>query len=315
MENFFDYYELNKSSDDFKSVFRKEQTGKICRFCNHSFPTVSFKNTPHIMPELFGRNNMTSNFECDDCNKKFQKFETDTSTMIQHYVSLLNIKTKKGVPTFQSIKKEEHYSTTLKSINSQPNFNFRTNLSDFEYNEKEKTLTVSFRTKKFSPFSVYKTFLKIGISLLSDKELQENNHYIDFLNLNEPLINGMQVWNSFRYMLKTKYYTTPKADLYKAKQTLIDNEVFPEYVLLICFSNIIFQFFLPISNKNILEYNKQDKLRIEMFPSFLYDDVSKLKAVEIYNLDFAEEKKISITDKVVLLYDKIDRNITKNTSS
>ena len=278
MESFLNYYELIKSTNDFKSVFTKEQSGKTCRFCNQSFPIVSFTNTPHIMPELFGRNNMTSNFECDECNKRFQKFETDTSTMIQHYVSLLNIKTKKGVPTFQSIKNEEHYSTTLKSINNQLNLNFRTNLTDFKSNEEDKTLTVNFRTKKFSPFSVYKTFLKIGISLLTDEELKENNHYIDFLDSEEPIMNGMQVWNSYRYMLKTKYYTTPIAYLYKAKKTLIENEVFPEYVLLICFSNMIFQFFLPISNKNIQEYNKQDKLRIELFPSFLYDDINKLNA-------------------------------------
>jgi hypothetical protein len=112
-------------------------------------------------------------------------------------------------------------------------------------------------------------------------------------------------------MLKTKYYAIPRADLYKAKKTLINNEVFPEYVLLISFSNIIFQFFLPISNKNIQEYNKQDKLRIEVFPSFLYDDITKLKAVEMSNLDLAEIKKVSITDKVILYYDRIDRNIKK----
>lgn len=315
MENFFDYYELNKSADDFKSVFTKRQKGKTCRFCNRSYPTVSFTNTPHIMPELFGRNNMTSNFECDECNQKFQKFETDTSTMMQHYVSLLNIKTKKGVPTFQSIKGKEYYSTTLKSINNQLNLNFRTNLSDFKYNEEEKTLTVYFRTKKFSPFSVYKTFLKIAISLLTDEELQENSHYIDFLNLEEPVKNGMQVWNLYKYMLKTKYYSTPRADLYKAKKTLIDIEVFPEYILLISFSNIIFQFFLPISNKNIQEYNNQNKLRCELFPSFVYDDITKLKAIEMYDLDLSEIKKVSLTDKVVLYYDRIKRDIKKQTDN
>jgi len=314
-ENFLDYYKLNKSTNDFKSLFTKKQSGKTCRFCNCSFPTVSFINTPHIIPELFGRNNMTSNFECDECNKKFQKFETDTSTMIQHYVSLLNIKTKKGVPTFQSIKNEEYYSTTLKSVNNQLNLNFRTNLSDFEYNEKEKTLTVCFRTKKFSPFSIYKIFLKIGISLLTDDEFEENNHFIDFLNLEEPSMNGMQVWNSFRYMLKTKYYKIPVAYLYRAKKTLVNNDVFPEYVLLICFSNIVFQFILPISNKNIQEYTNQRKLRIELFPSFLYDDIARLKAIEMYDLDLSEIRKISITDKVVLHYDRIDRDIKRNTNN
>jgi len=307
MESFFDYYNLHKSSNDITDRFIKDPTNKICKFCGVSHPEVSFDTTPHIIPELFGRNNLTSNFECDTCNQKFQKFESDTSTMVQHYLSLLNIKTKNGVPTFQSIKKPDEYSTTLKSSGNSRNLYFGNNLTDFEFNDEEKSLSVKFRTRKFRPFSVYKIFLKMGISLLTDEELKMNYHYLEFLNSKEPIIDGRQVWTTFRYMLKTKYHLVPKVNLYKAKTTLQDNTEFPEFAILVNFANIIFQFFLPISKKNMDEHNPENRLRLELFPAFVLDDITQLKRIELYQLDLNEVRKVSITDNIVLHYDQRQR--------
>ncbi|MBN8837684.1 MAG: hypothetical protein J0I09_10510 [Sphingobacteriia bacterium] len=303
MESFFDFYELHNSTNKILP-FRSSPSIKRCRFCNEQYPSVTFNNVPHLVPELFGRNNLTSNFECDKCNKKFQKFENDTATMIQHYLALLNIKTKKGTPTFQSVKIPYGNSTILKSINNSRNLNFGTNLNDFNYDEQEKSLTIKFRTKKFRPFSVYKIFLKMGLSLLTEEELKTNRHYFEFLNSEEPIMNGMQIWTIQRYMLKTKFHLIPNVNLYRAKKTLINNTEFPEYVLLINFANIIFQFFLPISIKNINEHNDENRLNLELFPSFVLDDITRLKEIDMYSLELNETNKISITDKVILYYEK-----------
>ncbi len=112
--SFLHHYDLHKSTTDIVDKFRKNPTGKTCRFCNKKSPEVSFDTIPHIIPELFGRNDLTSNFECDSCNQLFQKFECDTSNMIQHYLGLLRIKTKHGIPSFQSIKNCNEFSTYLK---------------------------------------------------------------------------------------------------------------------------------------------------------------------------------------------------------
>lgn len=298
------HYDLHKSTDEITDKFRKNLIDKTCRFCNRKFPEVSFDTVPHIIPELFGRNDVTSNFECDLCNQLFQKFESDTSNMIQHYLGLLRIKTKNGIPIFQSKKSSNETSTFLKQIDNTVNLSFGTNLKDFKFDEDNKTLTVKFRTKNFRPFSVYKTFLKMGISLLTDEELKDNSHYLEFLNSNEPIKNGMQHWTAYRYMLKSKMHCEPKVNLYKAKETIQNNVVYPEYMLLINFSNIIFQFFLPISIKNMNEFNKDNQLKIELFPSFLLDDLAKLQNIEMYKLELSESDKVSITDTVVLQYEK-----------
>lgn len=308
MESFFDYYDLHKSTTDITERFLKDPTGKVCKFCKTAYPFVSFDTAPHSVPELFGRNNLTSNYECDTCNQRFQKFESDTSTMVQHYLSLLNIKTKNGVPTFQSIKKPDEYSTTLKSKgNNNRSLYFGTNLNDFKFNDEAKSLTVNFRTRKFRPFSIYKIFLKMGISLLTEDELKMNDHYLDFLNSEEPISDGRQIWTAFRYMLKTKYHIAPKVNLYKAKNTLLNNIEFPEFAILINFANIVFQLFLPISKKNIEEHRPENQLRLELFPAFALEDITKLKSVELYYFDLKETNKISITDNIILHYDKRER--------
>ncbi len=304
MESFFDYYDLHKSTSDITDRFIKDPKNKQCKFCGATHPNASFDTTPHIIPELFGRNNLTSNFECDNCNQKFQKFESDTSTMVQHYLSLLNIKTKNGVPNFQSLKKPDEYSTTLKTNGNNRNLYFGTNLNDFQFNDEEKSLTVNFRTRKFRPFSVYKIFLKMGISLLTEEEFKMNDHYLEFLNSDEPITDGRQIWTAFRYMLKTKYHIVPKVNLYKAKNTLQDNVEFPEFAILVNFANIVFQFFLPISKKNMDEHKPENKLRLELFPAFVLDDITRLKRIELYHFDLNETDKVSITDNIVLHYDR-----------
>lgn len=304
MESFFDFYQLHKSTTDYVNLYFENPIGKECRFCRRAYPQVSFQNIPHVIPELFGRNSTSSNFECDHCNARFQKYESDVSTMVQHYLTLLEIKTKKGIPIFQSKKKMGERSTMLRSQSNRRNFQFQNNLDDFELDKNKGTLTVDFRTKVFSPFSVYKIFLKVGISLMSDEEILSNKHYLDFLYSEEPITNGMQHWLAYRYMLKTKYYKTPKVNLYKAKNTLINGNEFFEYSIVVCFSNIVFQFFLPASSKNIAEHSSKNHLKVELFPSFILDRLEDIRVIDMYNLDLSETEKVSITDKIVFYFDK-----------
>lgn len=310
MDYFLTYYELHRSSNDLIDKYRKDPIDKKCRFCGKSYPEVSFSAIPHIIPELFGKNSITSNFECDSCNTKFQRYECDVATMAQHYLSLLRIRTKHGVPTFQSHKKQREQSTTLKVDRNTLRLDFGHNLSDFKYDHENKLFLVKFRTKNFRFYNVYKVFLKMGISLLSDDEILDNEHFLDFLDSDEPIENGMQIWMAYRYILKTKYSLSPKIDLYKAKNVVVGTDEFPEYILLISFANVMFQFCLPISIKNMEVHEKRNTLRYELFPFFVLDGITTIDMdefkPEMFDLSLTE--KGSFEDVVAFKYDKIIRN-------
>lgn len=304
---FFETYSELASSDALAEKYTKEPEGKSCRFCGLAYPEVSFNTLPHIVPELFGRNSTSSNFECDACNSTFQKYESDASTFVQHYLSILNIKSKKGVPNFRSKKKGDGNATSIIRKSSEMRIMFGGNLSDFEYDYEKKTITLHLRTRNFSPFSIYKVLLKIGISLMSREELADNPHFLEFLNSDVPIDNGMQVWSASRYMLRTRYYEKPICKLYKAKTTLIGDKAYPEFVLVLFFANIVLQMCLPISDKNCHEHKKTNRLLFELFPSFVLDDPGGLKSIEMFRFDMKETAKISITDSIELYFDRLDK--------
>lgn len=303
MKKALNFYKLHVSSENLTQKYTENPEGKVCRFCKRAYPEVTFRTLPHVVPELFGRNTTSSNFECDNCNSKFQKYESDTSTMVQHYLTLLNIRSKKGVPIFKSRKKGNEFSSSIQQTLGKINFNFGNNASDFSFDDTNKTLTINLRTRKFSVFSVYKVFLKMGISLLSEEELKLNEHFLDFLNADKPIENGMQVWSASRYMLRSRYYPKPIVELYKAEETLIENAVYPEYMIILYFANVVFQFFLPISAKNCLEHNHQRNLTLEIFPSFVLDGDTIFEGIQMYHLALNETEKVAITDTIVLHYE------------
>lgn len=140
VNEFVEHYSLYQNTAEYQERFVKGQESKTCRFCRKIYPIVTFRSVPHILPVLFGRNNCVSNFECDSCNARFQKYESDASTMMQHFLSLLSIKTKKGVPTFQSIKKDGKRPITVRAEGSRRLMNFDTNLYDFNYDEETRHL-------------------------------------------------------------------------------------------------------------------------------------------------------------------------------
>lgn len=307
---FLKYYEQYNTSLEFKNFYTRSEEGMYCRFCRKSFPAVSFKTAPHIIPELFGRNSITSNFECDECNKRFQKCETDASTMVQHYLTMLNIRSKKGVPIFQSRKQPGDYPTTIQVDGANRTFNFGENLDHFEYDELAKTITIYFKTKKFSPFSFYKVLLKMGLSLLSEDDLSFNEHYLGVLNSEEPV--KPHIYSAWRYVLKTRYFEVPVATLYRGTNTLLDGRVqLPEYFMTLVFSNVVFQMFLPFSVKNAEEYVPGNSLHFELFPSFGMDDIYRLQKVEMHHMDLGRAEKITLDDKMVLHYDSKESDIVE----
>ncbi len=200
---FLDKYELISSTDDFKGVFDKTLE-KECKFCGKKVSDgVTFNNIPHVLPQLLGKNNYTSNEECDDCNKMFGSFETDLANYISPYQTLIGQKTKNKVPNFQSRKQERQKSTTIVYKNGNPNINFNSNLCDFQYDYKNSLLNIKLRKKKFIPINVFKSLVKIGLSLCPKAELQDFKKTIKWLSKDDSKENI--VYDIPLYLFRTRF--------------------------------------------------------------------------------------------------------------
>lgn len=301
---FFTDYELAASTESLEDHHRNFEN-KCCRFCGRTHPEVSFKTKPHLLPDLFGRNKYLSNSECDSCNASFKSYETDMANFIAPYMSLYGIQTKRGIPVFQSRKAPYQEATTLRVKGAERQMYFGSNLSDFAYDKEKKAFSFTLKTKKFSPYALYKVLLKIGISLMPENEFKANIHYLQFLNSENPIINGMQHWNLYRFVRPGMMVQEPSALLYRAKQVIAYEMELPEYCLVIKFANMIFQMFLPVSRNNFEQHDERREELLWWFPGFVGQPYETINQSKVEILDLSQLEKGGLDEAMTVYYDKL----------
>ena len=270
--NFFKNYEELSSTELFRNKFQNG-IDKDCKFCMKTNKEVSFNNKPHVLPELLGNNNYISNDECDSCNLKFGGFETDLSNFISPYLTLISQKTKSKIPEFQGRKKRTELSTTIKIENGNPQINFGDNINDFEYDYTKKVFSAIFKKKKFIPVNVFKSLVKIAMSLCPRDEMVFYRRTIDWLcsSLGDNKFVLDIPYALIRTKFSRKYYPKPFATLYKRKQIIDDDIYYPHLTLVVCSGIMTYQVFIPYCSENENINMKKRKINIEIFPAFMYD--------------------------------------------
>jgi len=317
--DFLDKFEKINSTENFEKKFTRN-VDKTCKFCSKTSSETTFKNIPHVIPELFGKNNFTSNEECDNCNELFGRFETDLANYISPYQTLIGQKTKKKIPIFQGRKNENQRSTIIKNINGNPHFNFENNLSDFEYDNQNNRLNVTLKKKKFVPINVFKGLVKIGLSLCPNEELEFYRKTINWLSQIEDNIESI-IYDIPLLLLRTrfsnKYYSKPSAILYKRKIGISENSYRPNLCLVVYSGILVFQIFIPFCKEtesiNPMEY----KFIYDLFPAFIFDvdlpkDQEKIE-LDLTNLPIAKYDmnfygQVEENELISFKYDCIIRN-------
>ncbi len=265
--HFYDIYELVTDSDSVKT-FSKTIVNKICRFCAKSSNDTTFNNIPHFVPQLLGRNSYSSNCECDNCNEIFARYETDLATFISPFTTLLNIKTKNGVPTFKSRKNSEEKGTTAKIVNNQRSF-LVDNTSDFVINRELKEATFKVRRQKANPINIYKSLARIGIRSMPEEDIPNYKEFIDWLINKNDNYHKIPLLVS-RNILVNKYYKTPSVQLYGIKNTNLIDCIKPQFHLIVRAANLIFQLPYPM----FVGLDPKAKLELDLLPDVIVHNKS-----------------------------------------
>lgn len=303
MKNFTKLYTYINQTGSHKK-FTKEGN-KTCRYCGLSKFDTTFDNKPHVLSQLFGKNNFTWNEECDTCNNEFQVWESHMSTFINPYLSLFGTGTAKGkVPQFRSRKKKGEKATILTFENGNRHLNLDKNIGDLKYiSETESELNL--RSRSFNPFKLNKLFLKMSISLIPHNDSNNLKYYLECLNEEGPNLESFQFYNAIRYFMKSKMFTSPSMELYRANKLIVDDQQLPEYVLILKTSTLIFQFVLPLSINNLELLHKCKIIKLdEYYPFFIHEDITQLKQIEFKNMDLSVNKNVTIDESIRLFHDK-----------
>jgi len=84
-KEFYDSYEgvtVKMQNDPVHSKRQlKLKSERVCRFCSQTGRN-NFGTLSHLLPQLMGNKTLLSDFECDDCNKRFSVIENDLANFL-----------------------------------------------------------------------------------------------------------------------------------------------------------------------------------------------------------------------------------------
>ncbi|WP_374451860.1 HNH endonuclease [Phenylobacterium sp.] len=158
-----------------------EASSRTCRFCGKSEPEVTFKLEAHAIPEGLGNKSIFSNYECDPCNQAFGRgIENDLGNWSKPMRTFSRIRGKNSVPT-------------LKKGGEAPGWRIEHDDKGFSIKQYEdekvcavdagnKSIRFDLKRDSYTPVAVLKAFVKIGLTLMPEAEIQNFEHAIAWVS-------------------------------------------------------------------------------------------------------------------------------------
>lgn len=271
-KEFFEIYEAEKTLIcGSEKIYIGNKSKKKCRFCNRCYPEVTFKNKAHLIPELMGNKNIVSHIECDNCNAKFGKYETDLSSYL-HILRFFSDTKAKGNKTLKhyeySSKNNISYKDSIvKNKDGSIIIEHSNDSETFRIISKNKII-IETTKQTYTPINVIKSFLRIALTLVEEDELKNLKNSFDFLlsDLKTDKFKAYPFFKLFYYFIPgVKVFETPSVSLWKKKQIYSD-ETFVDRTLIIKFTNMLYQMFIPFNLNDNIAIKKNQNIVFRLFP-------------------------------------------------
>lgn len=156
-----------------------DKNKRICKYCLKKRPDTTFRNLSHAFPVLLGNRRLIDNLECDNCNSHFSRYlEDDLAKYINPSRTVCRISGRYGVPSYKGegdaiqISFEDFSNMTIKIPQGEWD-----NIFDKESN----TIKIEMQRQAYHPVAVYKTFLKMAISVMPQDCLPDMSENISWL--------------------------------------------------------------------------------------------------------------------------------------
>lgn len=292
----------------------KKRHLRVCRFCKKKMPETTFRKEAHVVPELLGNKYLICDFECDNCNKIFSTYENDLANWLGLSRTILGVKGKKSTPNFQSARNE----ITTDKIKLR-------DLNLIKVSKKEdkaiitdgstgKT-TLKYTKQAYTPIRIYKSLLKIAISLISEEEISQYDKAVEFLISG----NKNELFSNFAKMI---HHQLPPADYYVERPIAMlfskknNFSKIPKHVFVLNYANNIYSFPLPFNqcdiNNGCYKGSAPGSLSIKIIhpPPLLFDRPIKAINHTSFNKDLGSNELV-IDDEEIFEFE-IAKDAMKN---
>lgn len=191
--DFNDKSRLLKPSHGINTIGNSQK--KICRFCGKGESEVSFNKIAHAVPESIGNHVLASNYECDECNEFFGKtIENEYANFFILYHSIMQIDGKNGVakckfkvPCDKRTEECAKYCVEVFFKDNMPCIRKCREVGNEYLTLSNNSLTISKPVGRCCPIAVFKTIVKMAISVMPVEELHLFSSVITWICESEHL--------------------------------------------------------------------------------------------------------------------------------
>jgi hypothetical protein len=248
-----------------------------CRFCGKDETKTTFKNVAHAIPESIGNKRVICLEECDKCNTFFsENIEVHFDKISKIYRIIGQIKGKKKIPSYKTKDKKTRIDIKDKIIIKE-----RIDSTITSFDEENNSLTIEYELEPHIPAAVFKTFVKMAISVMPKEELKyfkDTTKWILHPDHSKTLLNPLTIFQTF--IPGPRPNPTPISFLLKKKSSKAN---YPNYIFLLAYGNIVSQIIVPSTLDTQL--GRIVKMEVPIFPT-PFEENWKYGNVKVEILDF-----------------------------
>src|SRR5688572_20545129 len=167
-------YIINRNPDFRKpGKGKKAIEGRICRFCGGDHTQKKFVRDAHLVSKYLGNTTLFSSFECDECNEKFGKVESDLANYMGLSRSILGLSDISQAPGLVAkrlkVKSRSFYGHNILILSKQ-------DINEVNTPEERKSgiIKIPYTKPPYVPSNVFKGLLKAAFSILPEDEVKNN---------------------------------------------------------------------------------------------------------------------------------------------
>lgn len=273
-------------------------TGKsrTCRFCCESEPKTTFKNESHAIPECLGNHQLILLDECDACNKYFsENLEDHLDKYTKPYRIAGQIMGKRGIPSYKSKNKKNRIDFDgTPTVKTEAGENF------FTVDHEARTITINFHQEPHIPLAVYKSLVKIAISVIEDE-----NELTAFALTSYWLLHARGSYSIISPAILMETFIPGPRPIEGVSFTLFRKKAeelnVPYAIFVIGFGNIVFQIIVP----SMHDMEKSITLEMPFMPIGTLFDESKYGSPKQQYRDVSGAEKTSSDFPITFNFDQM----------
>ncbi|MDD5019449.1 MAG: HNH endonuclease [Candidatus Omnitrophica bacterium] len=284
-------------------IYIGDKNNRYCRFCGRRKPEVKFRNIAHALPEFLGNKQLISLQECDECNSFFSNnIESHLDKFTRPFRTISLIKGKIKIPSYKTNDKKSR----LDFIKNQGFVSSETidqRISDIDFEKKQVTFTFTY--EPYIPSAVYKSFVKMALSIIPEDELPPFKNTIKWIlnsDHSKKLIRPQIVRALFIPGINPNKILT--VFLLRRRQS-IQKEELPYCIFVIGFGNFVYQLIVPS-----LHDFKNAKTVNFSFPAFptAFELDGGVAGIKFRLLDLTEHEIVkNKKEKIIFNFDSVEK--------